>query len=90
MQEKMDNLLDIALEKTCFFEYTETYGLGMIHCLIEIYWIRKAMLSLNEDTAFELYASYLNKKRGKKAMLKVSDFVQSVCSLFKDKDICLN
>ena len=45
MQEKMDNLLDIALEKTCFFEFTETDGVGMIHCLIEMYRIRKANFS---------------------------------------------
>ena len=36
--------------------------------------------------AFELRASYLNKKRGKNAILKGIDFVQSVCSI-KDKDI---
>ena len=34
MQEKMYNRLDIALEKICFFEFTETDGLGMMHCLI--------------------------------------------------------
>ena len=26
MQENMSSLLDVALEKTCFFEYTETDG----------------------------------------------------------------
>ena len=66
----MVNLLDIASEKTCFFEYTEADGLaiGMIHsiCLTEIYWIRKDMLSLDEEKASELCASYLYKKRGKK------------------------
>ena len=65
-QENMPKLIDQALEKTCFFEFTETDGVGMIHCLIEMYRIRKAMFSLNEDTAFELCASYLNKKQGKK------------------------
>ena len=43
-------------------------------------------MSLDEEKAFELCASYLNKKRGKKATLKWIDFVQSVCSI-KDKDI---
>ena len=59
MQEKIDKVLDTTLEKTCFFEYTETYGLGMIHCLIEMYRIIKAMLY---------------KKQGKKAIQRGIDF----------------
>ena len=41
---------------------------------------------LLKETAFELCVSYLNKKRGKKAILKGIDFVQSICEI-KDKDI---
>ena len=47
-----------------------------------MYRIRKAMLSVS----FELCASYLLKKTGKKAMLKRIDFVQSICEI-KVKDI---
>ena len=60
MQEKIDTLLDTALEKIRFFEYTKTYGLGMIHCLIEMYRIIKAMLY---------------KKWDNKAILRGIDFV---------------
>ena len=35
-QENVATLLHVALEKTWFFEYTETDGLGMIHCLLEM------------------------------------------------------
>ena len=50
----MTKLLDEALEKTCFFEYTETDGLGMIHCLLEMYRFRKILLSLDEEKTFAL------------------------------------
>ena len=34
MQENMANLLDVSLEETCFFKYTDTNGLSMIYCLL--------------------------------------------------------
>ena len=86
MQKNMEKLLDIALEKSCFFEYTEADGLGMTHCLIEMYRIRKELLSMDEEKAYELCASYFKQKKGKKAILKGIDFVQSFCAI-KDKDI---
>ena len=35
-QENATNLLNVALEKTCFFEYTETDGLGMTPSLQKV------------------------------------------------------
>ena len=63
-----------------FFEYTHTEAdsLGMIHFQLEMYRIRKEIVSLDGEQAYELYASYLNKKRGKKAILKHFDFVSTV------------
>ena len=58
MQENMAKLLDTASEKSCLFEYTEADGLGMIHCLLEMYRIRREILSLDEEKAFGLCASY--------------------------------
>ena len=54
MQENMATLLDVALEKTCFFKYTETDGLGMTQCLLEMYCIRREIMSLDNDKAYEL------------------------------------
>ena len=52
MQKNKANLLDIVLEKSCFFEYTGADGLGMIHCLIEMYRIRKELQILDEKKAY--------------------------------------
>ena len=50
-QENMAKLIDEVLEKICFFEFTEADGLGMIHCLIEMYRIRIEILFLDEEKA---------------------------------------
>ena len=57
LQENMTKLLDEALGKTCFFEYTETDSLGLIHCLLQMHWFRKEIVSLDEEKAYELCAS---------------------------------
>ena len=41
---------------------------------------------MDDEQAYELCASYLQTKQGKKAILKGIDFVQSLC-MIKDKDI---
>ena len=47
---------------------------------------QRRALSLDEEKAYELCASYLNKKQGKKAILKGIGFVQSICAI-KVEDI---
>ena len=51
-----------------------------------MYRIRIEIMSLDEDKAYGLCASYLNKKQGKEAILKGIDFVQGVCAI-KAKNI---
>ena len=56
----MAKLIDQALKKTYFYEHTEADGLDMRLCLPEIE-------VLDVVQVYKLYASYLNKKPGKKS-----------------------
>ena len=58
----------------------------MIPILLEMFWIRRDIEFMVKEQAFEICASFLNKKQGKNKMLKDIDIVKSFCAI-KDKDI---
>ena len=81
MQENMAKLVDQALEKTCFLKYTDADDLGMMHCFLNMFRIRKAIEFMDGEQGYERYAIYLNKKQDKKAILKEIGFVKSICAI---------
>ena len=51
-----------------------------------MYRISCEIVSLDDEKTYELCASYLNKKQGKRTILEGIDFVQSAC-IIEGKDI---
>ena len=69
-QYKMSGQIDWILKKSCPFEFTGADGLGMFPILLELLRIRREIEFMDNEQAFEIFASFLQKKQGKMIVTK--------------------